>query len=428
MEKRRKKGTVCVQGGWQPKKGEPRVLPIYQSTTFKYETSAQMADLFDLKEAGYFYTRLQNPTNDTVAAKICELEGGVAAMLTSSGQAANFYAIFNICSAGDHFVTASALYGGTYNLFAVTMAKLGIEVTFVDQDASDDEIAAAFRPNTKLLFGETVANPAMSVLDIEKFARIARKQGVPLIVDNTFPTPINCNPFDWGADIVTHSTTKYMDGHASAVGGAIVDSGNFDWNKQAAKFPGLTTPDDSYHGLVYTKAFGKGAYITKATVQLMRDLGSIQAPMNAFLLNLGLETLHLRMERHCSNALKVARYLQSRPEVAWVRYPGLEGDKYYDLARKYMPNGTCGVLTFGLKGGRDESVRFMDSLGLVAIVTHVADARSCVLHPASHTHRQLSDQQLAEAGVSPDLIRFSVGIEDPDDIIADLGQALKTMA
>ena len=428
MEKRRKKGTVCVQGGWQPKKGEPRVLPIYQSTTFKYETSAQMADLFDLKEAGYFYTRLQNPTNDTVAAKICELEGGVAAMLTSSGQAANFYAIFNICSAGDHFVTASALYGGTYNLFAVTMAKLGIEVTFVDQDASDDEIAAAFRPNTKLLFGETVANPAMSVLDIEKFARIARKQGVPLIVDNTFPTPINCNPFDWGADIVTHSTTKYMDGHASAVGGAIVDSGNFDWDKQAAKFPGLTTPDDSYHGLVYTKAFGAGAYITKATVQLMRDLGSIQAPMNAFLLNLGLETLHLRMERHCSNALKVARYLQSRPEVAWVRYPGLEGDKYYDLARKYMPNGTCGVLTFGLKGGRDESVRFMDSLGLVAIVTHVADARSCVLHPASHTHRQLSDQQLAEAGVSPDLIRFSVGIEDPDDIIADLGQALKSMA
>ncbi len=427
MEKKRKKGTVCVQGGWQPKKGEPRVLPIYQSTTFKYETSEQMADLFDLKAAGYFYTRLQNPTNDTVAAKICELEGGVAAMLTSSGQAANFYAIINICSAGDHFVAASAIYGGTYNLFAVTLAKLGIEVTFVDQDASEEEIAAAFRPNTKALFGESVANPAMSVLDIEKFARIAHKQGVPLIVDNTFPTPVNCNPFEWGADIVTHSTTKYMDGHASAVGGAIVDSGNFDWDAQAAKFPGLTTPDESYHGLVYTKAFGKGAYITKATVQLMRDLGSIQAPMNAFLLNIGLETLHLRMERHCSNALKVAEFLASRPEVAWVRYPGLKGDKYYALAQKYMPEGTCGVLTFGLKGGRDKSVQFMDSLGLVAIVTHVADARSCVLHPASHTHRQLNDEQLAEAGVSPDLIRFSVGIEDPADIIADLEQALRSI-
>ncbi len=427
MEKKRTKGTVCVQGGWAPKKGEPRVVPIYQSTTFKYETSAQMADLFDLKAAGYFYTRLQNPTNDTVAAKICELEGGVAAMLTSSGQAANFYAMLNICSTGDHFVSASAIYGGTYNLFAVTMARLGIEVTFVDQDASEDVIAAAFRPNTKALFGESVANPAMSVLDIEKFARIAHSHGVPLIVDNTFPTPVNCNPFEWGADIVTHSTTKYMDGHASAVGGAIVDSGNFDWDKQADKFPGLTTPDDSYHGLIYTKAFGKGAYITKATVQLMRDLGSIQAPMNAFLVNLGLETLHLRMERHCSNALKVAEFLQSCPEVAWVRYPGLKGDKYYDLARKYMPAGTCGVLTFGLKGGRDRSVQFMDSLGLVAIVTHVADSRSCVLHPASHTHRQLSDEQLAEAGVSPDLIRFSVGIEDADDIIADLEQAMKFM-
>ncbi len=386
-----------------------------------------MADLFDLKAAGYFYTRLQNPTNDNVAAKICELEGGVAAMLTSSGQAANFYAILNICSSGDHFVAASAIYGGTYNLFAVTMARLDIEVTFVDQDASEDEIAKAFRPNTKALFGESIANPAMSVLDIEKFARIAHSHGVPLIVDNTFPTPVNCNPFEWGADIVTHSTTKYMDGHATAVGGAIVDSGNFDWDAQAAKFPGLTTPDESYHGLIYTKAFGKGAYITKATVQLMRDLGSSQAPMNAFLLNIGLETLHLRMERHCSNALKVAGFLQSRPEVAWVHYPGLKGDKDYDLAMKYMPEGTCGVLTFGLKGGRDKSVQFMDSLRLVSIVTHVADARSCVLHPASHTHRQLNDQQLAEAGVSPELIRFSVGIEDPDDIIADLEQALAGM-
>ncbi|MDR0907432.1 MAG: O-acetylhomoserine aminocarboxypropyltransferase/cysteine synthase [Rikenellaceae bacterium] len=425
MAKNWKKGTICVQGGWQPGKGEPRVLPIYQSTTFKYETSEQMADLFDLKAAGYFYTRLQNPTNDAVAEKICQLEGGVAAMLTSSGQSANFYAIFNICGAGDHFVSATALYGGTYNLFAVTMAKLGIEVTFVDQEASEEEIARAFRPNTKALFGEVIANPALNVLDIEKFARIAHSHGVPLIVDNTFPTPINCTPFDWGADIVTHSTTKYMDGHATAVGGAIVDSGNFDWEAEADKFPGLTTPDESYHGLTYTKAFGKGAYITKATAQLMRDLGASQSPQNAFLVNIGLETLHLRMQRHCSNALRVAEFLQSRPEVAWVRYPDLAGNPDHELARKYMPNGTCGVLTFGLKGGRERSVAFMDALRFVAIVTHVADARSCVLHPASHTHRQMTDQQLAEAGVSPDLIRFSVGIEDIDDILDDLTQALK---
>ncbi len=426
--KKQRKGTICVQGGWKPGKGEPRQLPVYQSTTFKYETSEQMANLFDLKEAGYFYTRLQNPTNDAVAAKICELEGGAAAMLTSSGQAANFYAIFNICSTGDHFVCASAIYGGTYNLFAVTLKKLGIEVTFVDQDASEEEIARAFKPNTKAVFGESIANPAMKVLDIEKFARLAHNHGVPLIVDNTFPTPINCTPFDWGADIVTHSTTKYMDGHATAVGGAIVDSGNFDWMapEHAAKFPGLTTPDESYHGLTYATAFGKGAYITKATVQLMRDLGAIQSPQNAFLVNLGLETLHLRMERHCANAQRVAEFLQSRPEVAWVHYPGLTGDKYYDLAAKYMPNGTCGVLTFGLKGGRDKSVAFMDNLRFVSIVTHVADARSCVLHPASHTHRQLSDTQLFEAGVSPDLIRFSVGIEDVDDIIEDLTQAFVT--
>ncbi len=424
---RRKKGTICVQGGWQPSKGEPRVLPIYQSTTFKYDTSEQMADLFDLKEAGYFYTRLQNPTNDAVAAKICELEGGVAAMLTSSGQAANFYAIFNICSAGDHFVCASAIYGGTYNLFAVTLKKLGIEVTFVDQDAPEEEIARAFRPNTKALFGETIANPACSVLDIEKFARLAHSHGVPLIVDNTFPTPINCCPFEWGADIVTHSTTKYMDGHATAVGGAIVDSGNFDWAapEHAARFPGLTTPDESYHGLTYTEAFGKGAYITKATAQLMRDLGAIQSPQNAFLVNVGIETLHLRMERHCSNALAVAEFLAGRPEVAWVHYPGLEGDKYHALAQKYMLGGTCGVLTFGLHGGRDRSVAFMDSLKFVAIVTHVADARSCVLHPASHTHRQLSDEQLREAGVPPELIRLSVGIEDAADIIDDLRQAME---
>lgn len=421
-----KPGTLCVQGGWQPKKGEPRVLPIYQSTTFKYETSDQMARLFDLEDAGYFYTRLQNPTNDMVAAKIATLEGGVAGMLTASGQAANFYALFNICGAGDHFVSATALYGGTYNLFAVTMKKMGIEVTFIDQDASEEEIQKAFRPNTKALFGETVANPALSVLDIEKFARIAHKNGVPLIIDNTFPTPINCRPFEWGADIVTHSTTKYMDGHATAVGGAIVDSGNFDWDQYADKFPGLTTPDDSYHGLTYTKTFGAGAYITKATAQLMRDLGSIQAPMNAFLVNVGIESLHLRMARHCENAQKVAEYLESRTDkVAWVNFPGLRSNKYYDLAQKYMPNGTCGVLSFGLKGGREVSIRFMDSLKLGAIVTHVADARTSVLHPASHTHRQLTDAQLVEAGVQPDMIRFSVGIEDAADIIADIEQALE---
>jgi O-acetylhomoserine (thiol)-lyase len=416
--------TLCVQAGWTPKKGEPRVLPIYQSTTFKYETSEQMGKLFDLEESGYFYTRLQNPTNDAVAAKITALEGGVAGMLTSSGQAASFYAIFNICSAGDHFVSASAIYGGTYNLFAVTLKKLGIEVTFIDQNAGEEEIAKAFRPNTKALFAETIANPGLAVLDIEKFARIAHSQGVPLIIDNTFATPINCRPFEWGADIVIHSTTKYMDGHATAVGGAIVDSGNFDWDKYAVKFPGLTTPDESYHGLTYTKTFGKGAYITKATVQLMRDLGSIQSPQNAFLVNLGLETLHLRVPRHCENALKVAEFLEKDERVAWVHYCGLKGDTYYELGQKYLPNGSCGVLTFGLKGGRDVSVRFMDSLKLAAIVTHVADARSCVLHPASHTHRQLSDEQLVSAGVQPDLIRFSVGIENINDILDDVKQAL----
>ncbi|MBE6328863.1 MAG: PLP-dependent transferase [Paludibacteraceae bacterium] len=424
-KKNLKKGTICVQGGWQPKKGESRVLPIYQSTTFKYDTSEQMADLFDLKASGYFYTRLQNPTNDVVASKICDLEGGVAAMLTSSGQAANFYAIFNICEAGDHFISSSTIYGGTFNLFAVTMKKLGIECTFVDPDAPEEEILAAFRPNTKALFGETIANPVCNVLDIEKFARIAHSQGVPLIVDNTFPTPINCQPFKFGCDIVTHSTTKYMDGHASCVGGCIVDSGNFDWGAHRDKFPGMTEPDPSYHGLAYYESFGKAAFITKATVQLMRDLGSIQGPQNAFLLNLGLETLHLRMRRHCENAQKVAEYLVNHPKVAWVNYPGLKSDKYYDLAQKQFEDGrSCGVVTFGIKGGREESIRFMDNLKLACIVTHVADARTCVLHPASHTHRQLSDEQLIEAGVRPDLIRFSVGIEEAEDIIADIEQAL----
>ncbi|MBP8759828.1 MAG: O-acetylhomoserine aminocarboxypropyltransferase/cysteine synthase [Parabacteroides sp.] len=419
-----KPDTLCVQGGWNPKKGEPRVLPIYQSTTFKYETSDQMAKLFDLEESGYFYTRLQNPTNDAVASKICALEGGAAAMLTSSGQAASFYAIFNICSAGDHIVSASTIYGGTFNLFAVTMKKLGLEVTFVDQDAPVEEILKAFQPNTKALFAETISNPGLSILDIEKFAGIAHSQGVPLIVDNTFATPINCRPFEWGADIIIHSTTKYMDGHASSVGGAIVDSGNFDWDAYPGKFSGLTEPDASYHGLTYTTSFGKGAYITKATVQLMRDLGSTQSPQNAFLLNLGLETLHLRMPRHCENALKVAKYLSERDEVAWVNYCGLKGNKYYELGQKYMPNGSCGVVTFGLKGGREVAIKFMDSLKLAAIVTHVADARTSVLHPASHTHRQLSDEQLLAAGVAPDLIRFSVGIENAEDIIADIEQAL----
>ena len=425
MSKKRSLETICIQGGWQPKNGEPRVLPIYQSTTFKYETSEQMGRLFDLEENGYFYTRLANPTNDAVAQKICELEGGVAAMLTSSGQAANFYAVFNICSAGDHVVSAATIYGDTSNLFTVTMKKLGIDVTLVDPDASEEEIEKAFKPNTKAVFGETIANPALVVLDIEKFARLAHKHGVPLIVDNTFATPINCRPFEWGADIVTHSTTKYMDGHAMAVGGCIVDSGNFDWEAHADKFPGLTTPDDSYHGIIYTERFGKGAYITKATAQLMRDLGSIQSPQNAFLLNVGLETLHLRMPRHCENALKVAEYLKSREDVDFVNYPGLPGDKYYELAQKYMPDGTCGVISFGLKGGRQAAAEFMDKLKLAAIVTHVADARTSVLHPASHTHRQLNDEQLVEAGVNPALIRLSVGIENADDIIEDIRQALE---
>lgn len=417
--------TVCIQGGWQPKNGEPRVLPIYQSTTFKYETSEQMGRLFDLEESGYFYTRLANPTNDAVASKICQLEGGVAAMLTSSGQAANLYAIINICSAGDHVVSSATIYGGSSNLFTVTLKRFGIEFTLVDPDASEEELEQAFRPNTRAVFGETIANPALVVLDIEKFARLAHKHGVPLIIDNTFATPINCRPFEWGADIVTHSTTKYMDGHALTVGGCIVDSGNFDWDAHGDKFPGLTTPDDSYHGVIYTKKFGKGAYITKATVQLMRDMGAIQSPQNAFLLNVGLETLHLRVPRHCENALRVAEYLLAREDVEWVNYPGLKGDKYHELAEKYMPNGTCGVISFGLKGGREAASLFMDKLKLAAIVTHVADARTSVLHPASHTHRQLNEEQLAEAGVDPSLIRLSVGIESVDDIIADIKQALE---
>lgn len=424
MDKKQNIGTVCVQGGWKPGNGEPRVLPIYQSTTFKYSTSEQMARLFDLEENGYFYTRLANPTNDAVAAKIAELEGGVGAILTSSGQAANFYAVFNLCSAGDHFVCSSAIYGGTFNLFAVTMKKMGIECTFISPDSSEKEIAAAIRPETKLIFGETISNPSNDVLDIEKFARVAHAHGVPLIVDNTFATPVNCRPFEWGADIVTHSTTKYMDGHATSVGGVIVDSGNFDWEAHAEKFPGLTTPDESYHGLTYTKAFGKNAFITKATAQLMRDLGSIPSPHNAFLLNIGLETLHLRMPRHCENALKVAQWLEKHPKVSWVNYAGLEGNKYYELAKKQMPNGTCGVISFGLKGTREDAIDFMDKLKFIAIVTHVADARTCVLHPASHTHRQLTDEQLREAGVPADLVRLSVGIEDVEDILADLDQAL----
>ncbi|MEG1839146.1 MAG: O-acetylhomoserine aminocarboxypropyltransferase/cysteine synthase family protein [Bacteroidaceae bacterium] len=424
MDKKLKSETICVQTGWEPKNGEPRVLPIYQSTTFKYESSEQMARLFDLEESGFFYTRLQNPTNEAVAKKIATLEGGVGTILTSSGQAANFYAIFNICSAGDHVVSSSTIYGGTFNLFGVTMKKLGIEVTFVDPDTSEEEIAKAFRANTKALFGETISNPGLTVLDIEKFARIAHNHGVPLIVDNTFATPINCRPFEWGADIVTHSTTKYMDGHATSVGGAVVDSGNFDWGQYADKYPGLTEPDDSYHGLTYTKSFGKMAYIMKATSQLMRDLGSIPSPFNSFLLNLGLETLHLRVPQHCGNAQKVAEFLQADERVAWVNYCGLKGNKYYELGQKYMPNGSCGVIAFGLKGGREVAVRFMDNLKLAAIVTHVADARTCVLHPASHTHRQLSDEQLIEAGVAPDLIRLSVGIENAGDIIADIEQAL----
>ncbi len=427
MDNKTNKGTICVQGGWKPTKGEPRVLPIYQSTTFKYDTSDQMGKLFDLEESGYFYTRLQNPTNDTVAAKICELEGGVAAMLTSSGQAANFYAVFNICGNGDHMICSSNVYGGTYNLFDVTMRKMGVDVTFVDPECSEEELQNAFKENTKCVFGETIGNPTCVVFDFEKFSKVAHANNVPLIVDNTFATPINCRPFEFGADIVTHSTTKYMDGHAMAVGGAIIDSGNFDWDANSDKFPGLTTPDESYHGVVYTERFGKGGYITKATTQLMRDLGSIQSPMNAFLTNIGLETLHLRMPKHCENAQKVAEYLKNNENVAWVNYPGLKDDKYYERAKKYMPNGTCGVLTFGIKGGRENSIKFMDSLKFIAIVTHVADARSCVLHPASHTHRQMTDEQLLAAGVKPDLIRFSVGIEDAEDIIADLEQAFEQL-
>ena len=416
--------TKCIQSGYTPKNGEPRVVPIYQSTTFKYENSDEMGKLFDLEESGYFYTRLQNPTNDAVAAKICDMEGGAAAMLTSSGQAANFYAIINIAEAGDHIVCSSAVYGGTYNLYAHTIRKMGISATFVDPDCTEDELNAAFQDNTKAVVGETIANPGLNVLDIEKFAKAAHAHGVPLIIDNTFATPINCRPFEWGADIVTHSTTKYMDGHATAVGGCIVDSGNFDWEAHAEKFPGLTTPDETYHGLVYTERFGKGAYITKATAQMMRDLGSIQSPQNAFLLNIGLETLHLRMPRHCENAVNAAKFLQNHEKIAWVNCPSLEGDKYYDLAKKYMPNGTCGVITFGVKGGRDACVKMMDALKMIAIVTHVADSRSCVLHPASHTHRQMNEQELLEAGVQPDLIRFSVGTENIEDIIDDLKQAL----
>ena len=417
--------TNSIHAGYRPGNGEPRNIPIIQSTTFRYETSEAMGKLFDLEASGYFYTRLQNPTNDHVAAKICALEGGTAAMLTSSGQAANFYAVFNIVSCGDHVVASSAIYGGTYNLFAVTMKRMGVEFTFVEPDCSDEELEAAFRPNTKAVFGETLANPALAVLDIERFAKAAHAHGVPLIVDNTFPTPVNCRPFEWGADIVTHSTTKYMDGHANAVGGAIVDSGKFDWNAHADKFPGLTTPDESYHGVTYTERFGlEGAYITKATAQLMRDFGAIPAPMNAYLLNVGLETLPLRMARHCENAQKVAEYLQSHEKVAWVTYPGLPGDKHHALAEKYMPHGTCGVVAFGVKGGRAAAEKFMAGLELASIATHVADAKTCVLHPASSTHRQMNDEELAAAGVSPDLVRFSVGIEDVKDIIADLGQAL----
>ena len=418
-------GTLCVQAGYQPGKGEPRQMPIVQSTTFKYETSLQMGKLFDLEDTGYFYTRLQNPTNDHVAARIAALEGGVGAMLTSSGQAANFYACFNICEAGDHMITTNSIYGGTYNLFGTTLRKLGIEVTFIDQNASEEEINAAFRPNTKLVFGETLSNPGVQVLDIEKFARIAHAHGVPLIIDNTFATPINCRPFEFGADIVTHSTTKYMDGHGVCVGGVIVDSGNFDWAAHAERFPGLTTPDESYHGLVYTERFGKMAYITKATSQLMRDLGSIQSPQHAFYLGLGLQTLHLRVPRHCENARRIAQYLHDDPRVAWINYPDLEDDSQHALQQKYLPNGTCGVMAFALKGGRDFSIRFMDSLKLIGIATHVADCHSCVLHPASHTHRQLTDEQLIEAGISPDLIRLSVGIEDADDLIEDIRQAIE---
>lgn len=424
MEKKLKPATLCIRGGWKPQNGEPVQPPIYQSTTFKYDNTEEMAQLFDLKKSGYFYTRLANPTNDAVAQKIAALEGGVGAMLTSSGQAANFYAMFNICEAGSHIVASTEIYGGTFNLFGVTMKKLGIDCTFIDQEASEEEIQKAFRPNTRAMFGETISNPGCRVLDIEKFARIAHRNGVPLIVDNTFATPINCRPFEWEADIVTHSTTKYMDGHAAAVGGVVVDSGNFDWMAHADKFPGLCLPDDSYHGLTYAKDFGKMGYLTKLVAQLMRDLGSIPSPQNAFLLNLGLETLHLRVARHCQNAQRIAEFLEADERVAWVHYCGLKSDQHYALGQKYLPGGSCGVIAFGLKGDRETAVKFMDSLRLINIATHVADSRTCVLHPASHTHRQLSDEQLRAAGIDPTLIRLSVGIEDVDDLLDDIKQSL----
>lgn len=428
MAKDLKTATLCIRGGWQPKNGEPVEPPIVQSTTFKYDSSEDMAMLFDLKKEGYFYTRLQNPTNDAVAAKIADLEGGVGAVLTSSGQAANFYAVFNICEAGGHILVSNEIYGGTFNLFAVTLKKLGIDCTFISPNATDEEIEAAFRPETKLVFGETISNPGCRVFDIERWATIAHNHGVPLIIDNTFATPINCKPFEWGADIVTHSTTKYMDGVASQVGGAVVDSGNFPWDDHADKFPCLCTPDESYHGLTYTKSFGKMAYTTKLVAQLMRDLGSIPGPQNSFLLNIGLQTLHLRMERHCYNAKRIAEFLEADDRVAWVRYPDLPGDPDHALAQKYLPNGSCGVMCIGLKGDRNTAIKFMDSLRLIHIATHVADVRSCVLHPASHTHRQLSDEQLKAAGIAPDLIRLSVGIEDVDDLINDLKQALDQLS
>ena len=424
MKKELKLSTLCVRAGWEPKNGEPIEVPVYQSTTFKYDNSEEMAMLFDLKKDGYFYSRLQNPTNDAAAKKIAALEGGVGAVLTSSGQAANFYALFNICEAGDHVVASNEIYGGTFNLFGVTLKKLGIECTFVNPEDSEENIMKAFKPNTKAMFGETISNPGCNVLDIEKFAKIAHKNGVPLIVDNTFATPINCRPFEWGCDIVTHSTTKYMDGHAATIGGAVVDSGNFDWDANAERYPGLCTPDESYHGLTYTKSFGKMAYTTKLVAQIMRDLGSTQSPHNAFLINLGLESLHLRMAQHCKNAQRIAEYLSADPRVAWVHYCGLENDRNHELAKKYLPNGSCGVIAFGLKGDRETAIKWMDSLELINIVTHVADCRSCVLHPASHTHRQLSDEQLRQAGIAPDLIRLSAGIEDSDDILDDIKQAL----
>lgn len=424
MEKNLKRSTLCIRGGWEPKNGEPVEPPIVQSTTFKYDNSEEMAQLFDLKKEGYFYSRLQNPTNDVVAKKIAQLEGGVGCLLTSSGQAANFFAVFNICEAGSHIVASTEIYGGTYNLFGVTMKKMGIDCTFVNPEASDEEIQQAFRPNTRVMFGETISNPGCHVLDIEKFARIAHRNGVPLIVDNTFATPVNCRPFEWGCDIVTHSTTKYLDGHAATVGGAVVDSGQFDWMAHAEKYPGLCTPDASYHGLTYTKAFGKMGYLTKLVAQLMRDLGSIPSPHNSYLLNLGLESLHLRMAQHCRNAQQIAEYLEQQEQVAWIHYCGLKNDAHYARGQKYLPNGSCGVIAFGLKGNRDTAIRFMDSLRLINIATHVADSRTCVLHPASHTHRQLTDEQLRASGIDPTLIRLSVGIEDVTDLLADIQQAL----